>query len=120
RVVVVEPVPGAELPDPPPKLTTKQAAVLDYLRQRGQPVEQRELMRQTTCGLAVIDALVAKGFARKSTARVERVVEEDGPVRRLPNGLRELRASRERERPEEEAPVAHAPGSPIILNPDQV
>ena len=107
KAVVVEAVPDADLPDPAPKLTTKQAAVLEYLRQRGEPVEQRELAHQTHCGLAVIDALVGKGLARKSTVRIER----------LPNGLREL-ASRERQRAEEfqpsdsQPPVADAPGSP--------
>src|SRR5262249_25452488 len=72
NAVVVESVSETDLPEPLPKLTVKQAAVLEYLRQRGQPVEQRELAHQTRCGLAVIDALVGKGLARKSTVRIER------------------------------------------------
>jgi primosomal protein N' (replication factor Y) len=106
KAILVEAVAAA--PDPPPKLTTKQIAVLEYLRKLDQPIEQRELMRQTRCGMSVIDALLAKGLARKSVARVER----------LPIGLREL------SEPEASATgttsVADASGSVIELNADQL
>jgi primosomal protein N' (replication factor Y) len=104
RVVVVEPT--TELPDPPPKLSAKQALVFEYLRQRGRPVEQRELARQTNAGLGVIDALVVKGYVRKSTVRTER----------LPNGLKEIAASGLAT----ETAAKPQAALPIVLNPDQL
>jgi primosomal protein N' (replication factor Y) len=101
KAVVVE---AAEEPDPPPKLTTKQAAVLEYLRKLGEPIEQRELMRQTRCGMSVIDALLAKGLARKSAIKIERDSASGGCQ---PSG-------------EDEDRGADAPGSPIALNADQL
>jgi primosomal protein N' (replication factor Y) len=109
KAVVIEPVPEANLPDPLPKLTPRQTAVLSYLRQRSEPVEQRELARQTQAGLAVILALAGKGFVRKSTIRIERPLGADAP--RLPSGLRELIDS------EAQAP---SPTSPIEMNADQL
>jgi primosomal protein N' (replication factor Y) len=70
KAIMIEPV--AQPPDPLPRLTAKQMAVLEYLRQRGEPVERREVARQTNAGLTVIDALIAKGLARKSIVRIER------------------------------------------------
>ncbi|HEY1377572.1 MAG TPA: primosomal protein N', partial [Gemmataceae bacterium] len=106
KAVMVELAPDP--PDPMPKLTAKQTLVLEYLRQRGQAVERRELARQTTAGLAVIDALVAKGLACKSTARVER----------LPNGLRELSDAAGGYAGDDTAKPQAA--LPIELNPDQL
>src|SRR5205085_11300167 len=99
KAVLVEAVPAADLPDPAPKLTTKQASVLEYLRRAGEPLEQRHLSRQTRCGPGVVDALAAKGLVRKSTQQVEREPEDDRP----PNGLKEL-----------------VNALPIVLNPDQL
>src|SRR5262249_4482451 len=53
KAVVVEAMPAAELPEPAPKLTAKQASVLEYLRRNDEPIEQRHLIRQTKSGPAV-------------------------------------------------------------------
>src|SRR4051812_42272249 len=93
EAVFVEPVPEADLPNPVPPLTTKQAHALDKLRKFDGPVEQRRLCRDAGVGPAVVRSLIDKGLARKYVERVER-------ADALPYGLVEL------------------PG-PITLNPDQ-
>jgi primosomal protein N' (replication factor Y) len=55
----------------------KQAAVLDYLRERGEPVEVMELRRQTGCSSAVLNELEAKGY-------VERLSEEPAVILTIP------------------------------------
>jgi primosomal protein N' (replication factor Y) len=61
------------LPQPRPKLTTKQAEVLDRLRRQGQPIEPRRLAQLAGCGPRLLDSLVQKGLARKVLRRVETV-----------------------------------------------
>jgi primosomal protein N' (replication factor Y) len=68
----LEAVPPAELPDPAPKPTAKQAAVLDKLRAQAWPVEVRKLARQAGCGVRVLEALVEKGLARRVVRRIDR------------------------------------------------
>src|SRR5438477_4897969 len=46
----LEAVPEAELPDPRPTLTAKQAQALQQLRAAGKAVEPRQLARQARCG----------------------------------------------------------------------
>jgi primosomal protein N' (replication factor Y) len=72
RAVVVTAVPESELPAEPQKLAGKQIAALEVLRRAGGPIELRVLARRVPCGAAPIEALVHKGYARKSTVRVER------------------------------------------------
>jgi primosomal protein N' (replication factor Y) len=72
RAVVVTAVPESQLPAEPPKLAGKQAAALAELRREKQPIELRVLARRVHCGAGPIEALVQKGYARKSFARVER------------------------------------------------
>jgi primosomal protein N' (replication factor Y) len=70
-LVFLEAVPEAELPQPPPALTTKQAAALDKLRAGQEPVEMRRLGRLVGCGPRPLEALVQKGFARRAVRRVD-------------------------------------------------
>jgi primosomal protein N' (replication factor Y) len=93
-LVFLEALPVAELPPEPPKLTAKQAAALDILRQQRQPIEARRLARLAQCGPRVIETLIDKGFARRQTKRIDRF---------------------------EAAPAAdeHAAAAPITLNGDQ-
>lgn len=69
--IFFEAVPDAELPEIRPTLTTKQTAVLEKLRKEGYPIEQRHLGRLAQCGMGPVSALLAKGFIRKWTERVE-------------------------------------------------
>jgi primosomal protein N' (replication factor Y) (superfamily II helicase) len=79
---LLEAVPEADLPDPLPRLTSKQRNILEELRKRRGPVDSRRLTRLAQCGRGPIDSLVAKGFARRVVRRVEQeheVVQEPGP-----------------------------------------
>jgi primosomal protein N' (replication factor Y) len=70
-VAFLEAVPAADLPQPVPILTAKQAAALEQLRAATQPLEPRQLARLARCGPGPIEALVEKGFARRVVRRVE-------------------------------------------------
>src|SRR5262245_32191072 len=70
--VFLEAVPEAELPSPAPELTAKQSAVLARLREAGRPVEARQLQRQAGSGPGPVQALLAKGLARRVRRRVDR------------------------------------------------
>jgi primosomal protein N' (replication factor Y) len=73
----VEAVPTDELPSPLPEITSKQAAVLEVLRQATGPVELRQLTRKAKCGSSPIEALVLKGLARRAQRRVEHFSDPD-------------------------------------------
>jgi primosomal protein N' (replication factor Y) len=90
----LEPVPEAELPQPPPTLTAKQQAALDLLRAAGQPVEPQVLARRLGCGPGPVDALVVKRVARRLVRRMDRFT-----------------------RTTEAEPSSEAP---VTLNPDQL
>ncbi len=71
----------------PAHLPTKQAAVLQYLREVHHPVELRELTRRVRCGPGPIEALASKGLVRRITRRMDRFIdaneepgEPDGPI----------------------------------------
>ncbi len=82
-----------ELPQPAAKLTPAQERVLGLLRGQARPVEARELAARARCGLAVLQGLARKGYARRVLQRIEQL-----PPPELP-----------------------APGeSPLTLNPDQL
>jgi primosomal protein N' (replication factor Y) len=83
----LEAVPEAEVPQPPPKLSPKQAAALEQLRAAGRALEARQLARQVKCGPAPLEALVEKGYARRVVKRVDRFADSseeaattDGPI----------------------------------------
>jgi primosomal protein N' (replication factor Y) len=83
----LEAVPDADLPQPPPKLSAKQADALDHLRSVGRALELRQLMRLAKCGSAPLEALVEKGYARRVVKRVDRFADSsedaataDGPI----------------------------------------
>jgi primosomal protein N' (replication factor Y) len=92
KLVFIEAVPDAEWPSPPPELTAKQATALQQLRNLGRPVEMRQVGRLARCGPGPVEALVAKGVARRVARRIEQFADTS-----------------------EEA----APDGPIVLNPDQ-
>jgi primosomal protein N' (replication factor Y) len=83
----LEAVPESDLPQPPPKLSAKQADALDHLRSGGRALEMRQLMRLARCGSAPLEALVEKGYARRVVKRVDHFADSsedpaaaDGPV----------------------------------------
>jgi primosomal protein N' (replication factor Y) len=65
-------VPEGQLPRPAEALTTKQEAVLARLRAAGKPIEIRRLARLALCGSGPIEALVAKGYAKRVLRRVDK------------------------------------------------
>lgn len=93
NAIFVEALAEAERPKPLPELTAKQAAAWELLQRLGQAVELRRLAQDARCGNGPVEALVAKGLARRFERRVERLI--DGA----------------------EEPVEAHP--PFTLNPDQ-
>lgn len=77
-VAFVEAVPESELNPPGPVLTTKQAAALKELRHH-EAMETRRLQQIAKCGSAVVEALVAKGVARKVVKRIDKFADVDEP-----------------------------------------
>jgi primosomal protein N' (replication factor Y) len=69
--VILAAVDEAELPEPLAKLTPRQTQALEILRKTDGGVELQALATQAKCGPAVVLALVRKGYARRSLARVE-------------------------------------------------
>ena len=67
-----EAVPEGELPSSQPKLTAKQQVVLSQLRAAEGAIETRQLQRKARTGPAPVEALVAKGYARRVQKRVDR------------------------------------------------
>src|SRR5262245_35254608 len=91
--VFVEAVPEAELPQPAPNFTAKQTQALQQLRKADKPLELKQLARQARVGPGPIEALIAKGAARRVTRRIDTfnpTIEESS-----------------------------APAGPVTLNPDQ-
>ncbi len=72
ETIVLEAVPEAELPAEIEPLSPKQTAALTQLRLSHGPIEMRQLARQAGCGTGPIGALVQKGYARRSTQKVDR------------------------------------------------
>src|SRR5262249_20180163 len=67
----LEPVAQEEAPQPPPKLSPRQAVALELLRGLGRPADMAEIAKLAGCGLAPVAALVEKGLARRVQRRVE-------------------------------------------------
>jgi primosomal protein N' (replication factor Y) len=67
----LEAVPAAELPGPPPKLTTRQMAVLEKLRAQKGPVEVRRFTRLAECSSKVLATLLQKKVARRVDRRID-------------------------------------------------
>ncbi len=83
----VEAIPEAELPQPVPTLSPKQAELLRHLRAAGRPIQVRQLAKLAGCGQGPIDAVLDKGLARRVLRRVEKFnptaeehAEPEGPV----------------------------------------
>ncbi len=79
-VALLEAVPEAETPQPPPTLTAKQQIALEKLRAAKKPMEIRQLSRLAGCGAAPVEALLHKGLARRSVRRVEHGHRRDGDI----------------------------------------
>lgn len=67
----VEPIPEDRLPIPPPRLTSRQRAALEALRNEPSAVEIRVLAERLGCGASVIQQLIQKGLARGFKQEVE-------------------------------------------------
>ena len=70
----LEAVPETELPVPAPDLSPKQAEVLKQLRESSKPVQARQLARMADCGQGPVEAVIAKGFARRVKRRIEKLL----------------------------------------------
>jgi primosomal protein N' (replication factor Y) len=70
-VPLIECVPEALRPSPPPALSAKQKAVLEFLQTKTGPVELRQLLREAKCGAAPVRALLEKGLVRRKAGRAE-------------------------------------------------
>jgi primosomal protein N' (replication factor Y) len=68
--VLVAAVPDDEL-TAQPVLTTKQDAVLAVLRREGRPMDPKLLAQLAGCGAVLINSLVKKGYARRTSRRTE-------------------------------------------------
>ena len=60
-----------EMPEPRPQLTKKQQEAFDILRQKQKPISPKKLGKEAGCGQGVLEALVTKGVARKTSQRVD-------------------------------------------------
>jgi primosomal protein N' (replication factor Y) (superfamily II helicase) len=69
---LIEVMADNELPSPLPKLSPKQTAALERLRDHGKPIPMRSLAKLARCGLNPVQGLVKKGLARRVRRRVER------------------------------------------------
>src|SRR5215831_454994 len=76
----LEAIPEADLPPSPPALTTKQSAVLEFLRWTGGPLEMRQLVRAAGCGPVPIAALVDKGYVRRDARSVDQFTDSTEEV----------------------------------------
>lgn len=72
-VALLQALPDSDWPDPLPKLTTKQKQAWEKLRELGHPIEPKQLGKLTECGPKIVESLVQKGLARKTTERVDTV-----------------------------------------------
>ncbi len=61
------PTPIADLPAVPPKLTARQQEALDHLRAIPAGLETSQLLKEVGCSSSVVDALVERGFASKTS-----------------------------------------------------
>lgn len=93
-VAFVEPLPEADWPDPFPKLTAKQQAAWELLRQHEPGIEVKRLTELAQCGPGPVEALIRSRLARRVERRVERF-QSDGET-------------------------SSASETPITLNPDQL
>src|SRR5262249_37203083 len=75
----LEAVPEPELSQSVPSLPAEQAAALEQLRKAGKPIEARKLARLAQCGPGPIEALIAKGLARRVTRRIDKFQSSDQP-----------------------------------------
>ncbi len=99
-VPILELVPDALVPTPPPHLSPKQKKVLEYLKARSGSIELRELKHATGSGSMPIEALVEKGYARRYSGRVENATAVSQTVR-------------------DDADIPHAEREEYILTADQ-
>ena len=81
----LELVPEAEVPT---KLSPRQRAVLEALRDAGKPLEVRAVQRQVNCGVGVIRTMLQRGLIRQMVKRVDRDLaateeNDEPPIREL-------------------------------------
>jgi primosomal protein N' (replication factor Y) len=81
KKMFVEAVPESELTEVPGRLSRKQNAILDLVRQENKALETRVIQRTIGCSMAPIEALLVRGLLRQVIRRVERKTStEDGTV----------------------------------------
>jgi primosomal protein N' (replication factor Y) len=68
----VQALPESELPHPLPKLTPKQAAAFQELREHGKPMEMRRLARLVKCGQGPLELLLEKRLIKRVVRRIDR------------------------------------------------
>jgi primosomal protein N' (replication factor Y) len=104
-------------PDPLPRLSPKQAAVLTYLRKSGDLIDPEEIMRAIPCGNAVIEGVVAKGLAVKELVTIETECnsEDDQSAIRNPQSAIQLNADQRSAWGAIEAAVRDGGFKPILL-----
>ncbi|MFQ3651562.1 MAG: primosomal protein N' [Gemmataceae bacterium] len=81
----LELVPEAEIPA---KLSPRQRAVLEVLRDSGKPLDARAVQRQVNCGIGVIRTLLQRGLIRQLVKRLDRELtateeNDESPLREL-------------------------------------
>jgi primosomal protein N' (replication factor Y) len=82
KLSFLEAVPATELKDGTPDLPPKQKTALEKLRAAHRPLDLRQLTRLAKCGSGPIEALVAKGLARRVVRRIDQFADaapESGP-----------------------------------------
>jgi primosomal protein N' (replication factor Y) len=80
RVPLLELIPEAQWPSPPPHLAPKQKQVLEFLQTQAGPIPLKQVTEQTKCGTGPIAALVKKGCARRKTGREQSITNISQPM----------------------------------------
>jgi primosomal protein N' (replication factor Y) len=97
----VEAVPDAEVQPPLPKLSAKQAAALELLRNHGKPMQPAKLAKLARCGSQPIKGLMDKRLIRTRVTRVDAFADAAPPSGadepgEAPTGRHELNADQRR------------------------
>lgn len=81
-IALIELVPENLWPSPPPALSAKQKAVIEFLKTQSGPIEARQLLREAKCGSGPVRALLDKGLLRRRAGRAENtpVKTSDTPI----------------------------------------
>ncbi len=70
-VALIELVPEALRPNPPPALSARQKALLEFLETHTGPIALRQLLHDAKCGTGSVKALLDKGYVKRRAGRAE-------------------------------------------------